>query len=191
VGWDSITAVSAAVAEVSGDFRLRTTEDGSEYLEVPEGSGSSLGGADGISNATFHLECSAPTDITLMGLVWAPDGDSNSVYLALDCGASRTWDLGAAEVGYGEGWVTDGGGPQTTFSNVSAGTHTVTVMKREDGVRLMALGFSEATPCIWQEGESAGVRMSRLARGVQDAHARGRHAGAWGKPSPAIGLRPA
>ena len=74
---------------------------------------------------------------------------------------------------------------------MSAGTHTVTVMKREDGVRLMALGFSEATPCIWQEGESAGVRMSRLARGVQDAHACGRHAGAWGKPSPAIGLRPA
>ena len=38
MGWDNITAVSAAVAEVSGDFRLRTTEDGSEYLEVPEGS---------------------------------------------------------------------------------------------------------------------------------------------------------
>jgi hypothetical protein len=150
---DSITAVSAVLAEMSGDFQLGTAEDGSAYLEVPEGSGSSLQVADGISNAAFHLECSAPTNLTLMGVVWAPDGDSNSVYVALDCGASRVWDLGPADTGHGPGWVTDGGGPQTTFVGVSAGAHTVTLLKREDGVRLMALGFAEATPCTWGAGK--------------------------------------
>lgn len=143
--------VSAAMATVSGDIMVASTHDGTMYLEMAAGSGINHDPNDNTTAATFHLKCSKPANITFVGVVWAPDGASNSVYLGMDCGATRTWDLGAPDSGYGEQWVTDtgGSGQQTTFYDVSAGNHTVTVTKREDGVRLMAMGFFDTAPCRW------------------------------------------
>ena len=146
-----VVGMGAAMGSVSGDFMVASADDGTMYIEIPEGTGTNYDPSDGTTNATFHLRCLQPTNITFVGVVWAPHGDSNSVYLAMDCGATRTWDLGPADTGYGEGWVTDtgGDGKQSTFYDVSAGNHTVTVIKREDGVRLMAVGFFDTAPCRW------------------------------------------
>ena len=147
-----VRAISAARASLTGRFITGVSADGSEYIEIPEGSGTNLDSQDRSSSATFHLYCGEEADLTFGGVVWAADGSSNSVHLAMDCGAARTWDLGEADTGYGPGWVTDAGGTQTTFARVSAGHHTVTVVHREDGVRLRALGMLGSAACSWREG---------------------------------------
>ena len=148
-----VRAIGVGMATLTGRFVTGASADGSKYIEVPEGSGTNLDSEDRSSSATFHLYCGEATDVTFGGVVWAADGSSNSVYLAMDCGAARTWDLGEADTGYGPGWVTDGGGSPTTFARVSAGHHTVTVVHREDGVRLSALGMVGSPACSWREGK--------------------------------------
>ena len=105
-----VVGISAAMARVSGDIMVASTDDGTMYLEMAEGSGMNHDPSDNSTAATFQLRCSQPANITFVGVVWAPDGASNSVYLGMDCDARRTWDLGAADSGYGEEWVTDTGG---------------------------------------------------------------------------------
>jgi len=156
-----VRGISAASATLTGSFVSGMSEDGVKYIEIPEGTGTNQDAEDRTSSATFHLYCEVASDLTFGGVVWAADGGSNSVYLAMDCGASRTWDLGPADTGYGAGWVTDAGGSanQTTFVGVSAGHHTVTVTHREDGVKLSALGMVGGAACSWREGEALASDM--------------------------------
>ena len=121
------------------------------YAEIPQG-----GGVTGAMLA-FDMLCTGSATATLQAEVISPDGGSDSFNLQLDDGTSETWHLGQKT-----DWAWSVVSPSIS---VTAGTHTVKLLGREDGVQIRALtfasGFSEAG-CTWQEAFATSIKREYM-----------------------------
>ena len=111
------------------------------YVWTPEDSapGHSVENA---GKATFRFTCSKSTTVTFKVEGSAPNGKSDSFYIAVDRGDAKTWHYPRTN-----GWH------WKTFSSqysITEGRHELHVFGREDGTKLRRVGFEkgEGTCCF-------------------------------------------
>ena len=113
-----------APMQIAGDTKA---SEGS-YISVPNGAGS---GGD----AVFTFTVGKAGTYMVWGRVIAPSGNDDSFFIAMDNGSSATW-----KTLRGSAWAWDkvraDGGSSPILYTLSAGQHTLTVQRREDGTRL-------------------------------------------------------
>jgi hypothetical protein len=105
-----------------------------EFIVVPDGTGTRRGGIPNEGRAAYTFEVPADGEYALWGRTRA-QSNGNSVYVVVDGGSSVYW---AAPITNDWTWTELGRFYQgeTETLSLSAGTHTVEVVWREDGMRL-------------------------------------------------------
>jgi hypothetical protein len=98
------------------------------YILVPNG-----GGSNGYAAYTFQVTSAG--NYVVWGRVLAPNGTSDSFYVAMDGGAESTWDTTISSK-----WVwkkvSHRGGANPVVYNLATGKHTLTIKQREDGTKI-------------------------------------------------------
>jgi hypothetical protein len=136
--------VSAASGVATSPFVQQT-----EYAEIPEGGG--VKDADGDRAVlAFSMVCTGSATATFEAEIIAPDGGADSFYLRLDDESLAAW-----HTGQGDSWFWSDVSPSVS---VTAGTHTVNLYGREDGIKIRTLRFASGQSeagCEWQASSSS------------------------------------
>ncbi len=119
--------------EVGSDGRA----SGGGYVHAPNGSGNYMTAPNGAHRAEYCFTVATAGIYRLKGWVYAPNGSDNSFFVAVDGVPTKgyLWDT-LQSTNYSADYVSQRGGADPVEVALSAGEHTVTVYKREDGTRL-------------------------------------------------------
>jgi len=98
------------------------------YILVPNG-----GGSNGYAAYTFQVTSAG--NYVVWGRVLAPNGTSDSFYVAMDGGAESIWDT-AISTKWVWKKVSHRGGADPAVYNLATGKHTLTIKQREDGTKI-------------------------------------------------------
>jgi hypothetical protein len=129
--------VEAEDGNVDEPMQIDSDANASEgaYLWVPQGSGSlySPSSTNGLANYTFTISVSGTYRI--WGRVIAPSDSNNSFFVAMDGNAYTRWDTAVAT-----SWTWDlinsYAAADPLVFELSAGTHNLSLMQREDGTKI-------------------------------------------------------
>jgi len=116
--------VQAGAATITAPFIF---EPQFGYVELPDGTQASAAAA----SAQFSLVCSQETTVKFKAFVLCPNGGANSFRIATQDGVKRDWHFG-----HGPTFKWGNTSPEST---VSAGSSTVTLFGREDGIKFKSL----------------------------------------------------
>lgn len=109
-----------------------TNASGGQYVAVPNGSGDSW--APNNALASYQINITTPGNYKMWGRVIASTGTDDSFFIRVDNTTVYIWD-----VGRGGSWHWDDvsdRGIGTITMNLSAGTHKIEVIRREDGTKI-------------------------------------------------------
>jgi hypothetical protein len=98
------------------------------YILVPND-----GGSNGFAAYTFQVTSAG--NYVVWGRVLAPNGTSDSFYVAMDGGAESIWDT-AISTKWVWKKVSHRGGADPAVYNLATGKHTLTIKQREDGTKI-------------------------------------------------------
>jgi hypothetical protein len=100
-----------------------------DYVELPEGSCNGACGDEG--QLAFDIQCNSATTVGFQAEIIAPNGGADSFYIRVDAQGKQTWHTGQKR---SWGW-------SSTSPNfdVAQGSHTVSLLEREDGIKLKSL----------------------------------------------------
>ena len=131
-----------------GSFKVGSDSrsSGGKYVDAPNGTGNYMDAPDSAHRADYCFTVATAGTYRLKGWVYAPNNADNSFFVTVDGAPAGgyLWDTLETSA-YSADYLSQRGGADPVEFSLSAGEHTVTVYKREDGTRLDKLALERAT----------------------------------------------
>jgi hypothetical protein len=130
--WSEISAVHGAI--VPGSFEINS----GGHVEIPDGVG-----WHGPGSLSFEFECTSQVSVDFRASIIAPTGDDDSFRILVDQNLPMDWHAGQTST-----WGWSSVSPATS---VSAGAHTVSLLCKEDGIKIQSLRINtDSSVCFFQ-----------------------------------------
>ncbi len=143
----TVLEIEAENAHLSGNFRIGSDSNasGGHYIYTANGTGFNNFGSS--NRAEFVFNISQAGAYAIEGDVYAPDGNDDSFWVAVDGSPSSgyLWDT-ANNTNYNSDFVNNRNVTDQVIVNLTAGQHVITIYQREDGTRLDALRLKSVGP---------------------------------------------
>ena len=138
----------AEEGKLFGSFKVDSEDraSGGKYIHAPNGTGNAMNSPDNAHRAEYCFTVATAGTYRLEAWVYAPNNADNSFFVTVDGAPAGgyLWDT-LESTTYSADYVSQRGGADPAHVTLSAGKHTVTVYKREDGTRLDRLALERVT----------------------------------------------
>jgi hypothetical protein len=149
------------------EFNGDSSASSGAYLWVPKGSGNVYSPSSSSGTAQYAFNISVSGTYRIWARILAKAGDCNSFFAAMDNGTFNRWEMKLSS-----SWTWDlinaHGVADPMLFKLSAGTHTLTLMQREDGTMIDRILITsdtryvpkDTTDVIWETGTQATPQQS-------------------------------
>jgi len=123
----------------TGEAMIKRPASGDTFVEYPEVAGFEPADPSGDAEPGqlhYTVTLAEAGDLIVYGRAIASDGGSRKVYIKLDGLAGATWE--ATDLGFANFWSWE---PMGFYEDVPAGTYTLKIQRRSDGVALDAIAL--------------------------------------------------
>ncbi|MBP9709370.1 MAG: hypothetical protein KBD78_17175, partial [Oligoflexales bacterium] len=142
---------------VVGDDAARS---GGKYIGIVEAGQPLVDVADpNIAKAEYKFTVTVAGKYYFWGLVNAPDGSSDSFYIAMNNGAARRWNIATGNLETWKWELARAEDAQVMEFDLAVGEHTLVLYEREDGTKIDKIAITMSTD--FSEESSQSVKILR------------------------------